>query len=259
MRSILAAVVAAVFLLPATALASPVATNDAQYNQYGAVFPDPLGGCQASGIKPCSPSARGNQPASQFIQYQEMIDGLKFLNSKPQWRRYLEVWPLDGKVGDGSGTNERAAFPGNDLGHFEFTPNTGYHSVGIPTSGVGRKKSDLIAARVTDERVPDKKKRKYAVSLSIHAIERAGAEGGTRAIEDLVTAATTNRLGKGILQRGVRSHPPSFGDVLRKVVIYFIYPNPDGWRRGSVSEGGVFFQRYNGNGVDLNRDWPEVG
>ncbi len=113
--------------------------------------------------------------------------------------------------------------------------------------------------RVTDERVPDTHKKKYAVSLSIHAIERAGAEGGTRAIEDLVTAATTGRLRRSILQAGVRKNAPTFGDVLRKVVIYFIYPNPDGWRRGSVSEGGVFFQRYNGNGVDLNRDWPEVG
>ena len=26
-----------------------------------------------------------------------------------------------------------------------------------------------------------------------------------------------------------------------------------------MSEGGVFFQRYNGNGVDLNRDWPDIG
>ncbi|MGH2675717.1 MAG: CARDB domain-containing protein, partial [Actinomycetota bacterium] len=32
-----------------------------------------------------------------------------------------------------------------------------------------------------------------------------------------------------------------------------------GWRRGEVAEGGVYFQRYNGNGVDLNRDWPTVG
>ena len=50
--------------------------------------------------------------------------------------------------------------------------------------------------------------------------------------------------------------------MLRHTIIYFTYPNPDGWRRGSVSsgpEGGVFFQRYNGNGVDQNRDWPDIG
>jgi hypothetical protein len=47
--------------------------------------------------------------------------------------------------------------------------------------------------------------------------------------------------------------------VLKKTIIYFTLPNPDGWRRGSVSSGGVFFQRYNGNGVDPNRDWPDIG
>ena len=30
---------------------------------------------------------------------------------------------------------------------------------------------------------------------------------------------------------------PTFGDVLKKMVVYFTYPNPDGWRRGSVSAG----------------------
>ena len=43
--------------------------------------------------------------------------------------------------------------------------------------------------RVTDETVPDEGKKRYALSLSIHGIERAGVEGGTRAMEDLVTAA----------------------------------------------------------------------
>ena len=42
--------------------------------------------------------------------------------------------------------------------------------------------------RVTDESVPDAGKKRYALSLSIHGIERAGVEGGTRAMEDLVTA-----------------------------------------------------------------------
>ena len=57
----------------------------------------------------------------------------------------------------------------------------------------------------------------------------------------------------------VKPGAPTFADVLKKTIIYFTYPNPDGWRRGSVTEGGVFFQRYNGNGVDLNRDWPDIG
>ena len=57
----------------------------------------------------------------------------------------------------------------------------------------------------------------------------------------------------------VKAGAPTFADVLKKTIIYFTYPNPDGWRRGSVTEGGAFFQRYNGNGMDINRDWPDIG
>jgi Zinc carboxypeptidase len=240
----------------APALATPVATNDAQYAQLGRVFPDPLAGCVAT---PCNPDAQGNQAATQFIQYPEMIDGLKYLNSKKQWRQFLEVLPLDGKLGEGSGTSETAAFPGNNLGRFEFTPKKNYHSAGLPQTGNSRKVSDLIMARVTDESVPDKGKKRYAVSLSIHGIERAGAEGGTRWIEDYVTAITTGKLDKPILPPGSTTNIPTFRKALQKAIVYVFYPNPDGWRRGDVSEGGVFFQRYNGNGMDVNRDWPDVG
>ena len=99
-----------------------------------------------------------------------------------------------------------------------------------------------------------------ALSLSIHGIERAGLEGGARAMEDLVTAATADRLGEKIIAtEGMPVPVPTFEEILKKTIIYFTTPNPDGWRRGSVSEGGFFFQRYNGNGVDLNRDWPDKG
>jgi hypothetical protein len=117
----------------------------------------------------------------------------------------------------------------------------------------------LIVVRVTDESVPDRNKKRYALSLSIHGIERAGVEGGTRAIEDLVTAGTTGRAGQKVVPGSANPPSPTFAQVLRNTVIYFTYPNPDGWQRGSVSSGGVFFQRYNGNGVDLNRDWPDIG
>jgi hypothetical protein len=247
-------------LFPAAAAATPVATSDAEYTVLGRVFPDPLGACSAASAV-CSPNAQGNVPAIQFIQHQELIDGLKFLNSRPDWRRFLEVLVLDGKLGEGSGTQAgNTMFPGNNLGTLEFTPKPEFISAGLPTSTLERKKSDLVVARVTDESVPDKGKKRYVLSLSIHGIERAGAEGGTRALEDLVTALTSGRWSSPILPMVSRfASGPSFGDVLRKTVIYFTYPNPDGWRRGSVTEGGVFFQRYNGNGVDLNRDWPDIG
>ena len=86
------------------------------------------------------------------------------------------------------------AFPGNNLGKLEFTPEAGV-PVGRPADDrrSSRKKSDLIVVRVTDETVPDAGKKRYALSLSIHGIERAGVEGGTRAMEDLVTAAHDRR------------------------------------------------------------------
>ncbi|HEX2087944.1 MAG TPA: M14 family zinc carboxypeptidase, partial [Solirubrobacteraceae bacterium] len=251
--------------LPATpAFATPVATNDGAYAVLGRVFPDPLGGCQNAGTEPCSPNAQGNVPATQFIGVDEFVDAIEYMNSKPEWQRYLEVLPLDGRMGENDGDAPPAAtpaeaFPGNNLPSFGFTPRTEYKSVGLPTTTRERQKSDIYMLRVTDETVPDDQKQTYAMSLSIHGIERAGVEGGTRAMEDLVTAFDTGKHDDPIVPPDTLPNAPTFDDVLKKMVLYFTYPNPDGWRRGSVSTGGVFFQRYNGNGVDLNRDWPDVG
>ena len=256
MRAAGAAALLCALLLAAPAAATPVADTDSEYSGLGRVFPDPLANCKGT---PCSPFAQGNVPATQFIGYQEFVSGMTFLNSKPEWRRYLEVWPLDGKVGAGSQTKPgNDMFPGNDLGKLEFTPKAAYQSAGLATSQQSRSKSDVYVVRVTDETVPDAGKKRYALSLSIHGIERAGAEGGIRAIEDLVTAGTLGTANKKILPDAA-GPSPTFGETLRKTIIYFTLPNPDGWRRGSVSEGGVFFQRYNGNGMDLNRDWPDIG
>src|SRR5205085_723175 len=114
---------------------------------------------------------------------------------------------------------------------------------------------------------PDAGKKRFTLSLSIHGIERAGAEGGIRAMEDLVTAATTGKAGDSLVPDSVDPDAATFDDVLKHAIVYFTFPNPDGWRRGSTSDlvdepsdcddtmapcmggGGVFFQRYNGNGV----------
>ena len=273
-RSVIVALALVATALSATpAAAFPVATNDPSYNALGRIFPDPLAACSQGGPEPCSPNAQGRVPATQFIGVDEFVDAIEFMNSKDEWRRYLEVWPLDGRAGANDGNepphaSSRDAFPGNNLDNYEFTPRTEYKSVGLPTTTRDRHKSDLYVLRVTDETVPDDQKKKYVMSLSIHGIERAGVEGGTRAIEDLVTAYTTQmddgrlRADHPIVPDGTLPNAPTFGDVLKKMVLYFTYPNPDGWRRGSVTAvpfGGVFFQRYNGNGVDLNRDWPDVG
>ncbi|HEX8119996.1 MAG TPA: M14 family zinc carboxypeptidase [Solirubrobacteraceae bacterium] len=264
--AMLALALAATALTTATASAFPVATDDNSYGVLGRIFPDPMGGCQNAGTSPCSPNAQGNVPSTQFIGVDEFVDGLHFMNSKPEWQRYLEVCPLDGRAGANDGDEpplpNQQAFEGNNLSSCDFSPKTEYKSVGLPRTDRSRLKSDLYVLRVTDETVPDDQKKKYAVSLSIHGIERAGVEGGTRAAEDLVTAYTTGLAEKRIVPDGTIPNAPTYGDVLKKMIVYFIYPNPDGWRRGSVSsgqDGGVFFQRYNGNGVDLNRDWPDVG
>jgi hypothetical protein len=246
-----------VFVLSAPAAASPVATNDGSYQALGRVFPDPMAGCQKS-AGTCSPYAQGNVPASQFIGIDEFVDAIKYMNSKPAWQRYMEIEALDGKLGDGAGSGKAPDIPGNNLSP-EFTPNKDFASAGLPTTDLDRKKSDLMVIRVTDENVPDKGKKRYALSLSIHGIERAGAEGGIRAMEDLVTSHDTGLAAQKIVRDSIVKGAPTFDDVLKKSIIYFTLPNPDGWRRGSVSSGGVFFQRYNGNGVDPNRDWPDIG
>jgi hypothetical protein len=196
------------------------------------------------------------------------------MNSNPIWSKYMEVQVLDGKIGAngageavpdanlGVGSPGASVFAGNNL-PLEYDPKPQYKSAGLPTTNLDRESADLIVVRVTDESVPDAGKKRYALSLSIHGIERAGVEGGTRAMEDLVTAATTGRSNDPVVPANPAvpgsQNSPSFAEILKHTIVYFTYPNPDGWRRGSVTEGGVFFQRYNGNGVDVNRDWPDIG
>jgi hypothetical protein len=273
-RRVVIAVLATVGALVGTAApaaATPVATSDAEYTALGRVFPDPLAACSLAGTEPCSPNAQGNVPATQFIQIGEFVNALTYMNQRAEWRNYMEVLVLDGKINannpssqvpeaalDVGDTPGDAMFPGNNL-PLEFNPRPQHLSAGLPTTDLARRKSDLITVRVTDETVPDAGKERYALSLSIHGIERAGIEGGTRAAEDLITAFTTGVDDEPVVPESVRPGAPTFADVLRESIIYFTYPNPDGWRRGSVTEGGAFFQRYNGNGVDLNRDWPDIG
>ena len=244
--------------LAAPAAATPVATDDGSYTALGRVFPDPLAGCQEAGTSPCSPNAQGNTPAVQFIGVDEFVDAIRYMNSREDWQPYMDIIALDGKLGDGAGSTTKDVDSGNNV-PLEFKPDPKYVSAGLPTTDVDRQKSDLVAVRVTDESVPDRGKKRYTLSLSIHGIERAGAEGGIRAMEDLVTAFTKGKDKQAIVPKEVQAASPTFAEVLQKTIIYFTLPNPDGWRRGSVSSGGVFFQRYNGNGVDPNRDWPDIG
>ena len=191
-------------MLATPAAATPVATSDATYSGLGRVFPDPLAGCQPA--RPaCDPNAQGNVPAVQFIQFQEFVDALDLHEREPglvevhggpgprrQDRRQRAPARPSPTPTSASARPARRSSPGNNL-PLEFDPKPEYKSAGLPTTTLGRESADLIVVRVTDESVPDAGKKRYALSLSIHGIERAGVEGGTRAMEDLVTAATTGR------------------------------------------------------------------
>ena len=205
----------------------------------GRVFPDLLAGCQHPASEPCSPNAQGNVPAAQFIQYGEFVDALKCYDEPARGVEALHgVWPLDGKLGDGSGTGMGSdAFPATASGSWSSLPRR------VPVGGpadddLERKKSDVFVVRVTDESVPTRARSATRCRCRSTGIERAGVEGGTRAMEDLVTAATTGKAARPVVPASVEAGAPSFSDVLKKT-IYFTYPNPDGWRRGSTLEGGV--------------------
>lgn len=235
----------------AVSVATPVAIDETTYTEFGRVFPDPHGCVRGLPLK--SPWAKGNVCAAQYIQWDEAIGGLGFLQER--FPRYLQLLDLRTQFGD------LEAFDDLDL-----------MSAGLPRADLTRDRRDLYVAKVTDRNsaVPEAQRLHFVYSLSIHGIERAGIEGGIRAIEDLVTwaacetalnaapaCATEGPFPKRILEP--TNSGPTAGEVLRGAVIYFVLSNPDGWHRGEVTEAGVFFQRYNGNGMDLNRDFPTIG
>ena len=239
-----------------TANAFPVAADDARYLAYGRVFPDPHGCLR--GLPGARPWAKGNVCAVQFLQWQDVLDGLGYLESR--FEGMIEL------------INLREKFVTDP----DFLEDE-LQSAGIPQEDLSRAKRDLHVIKVTDasSKVPEKDRKHFAYSLSIHGIERAGIEGGIRAAEDLVTWAACEKSAdaspacanegvsperpKRLLDAFDPPEGPTAGEVLNKAVIYFVLSNPDGWSRGEVTKGNVFFQRYNGNGIDVNRDWPPQG
>jgi hypothetical protein len=188
-----------------------------------------------------------------------MVSGMSYLERL--FPRFIEFYNLERDFGDGSNCATSLSFDD-------------YCSAGLPRQGVPnqRVKSDLYMIRITDESVSAKGKKLFAFPLSIHGIERAGAEAGVRAAEDLATWGACEAGVAGPLvncaQEGPIPHPLmetmpgssiTAGEALRRSAIYFIFPNPDGWRRGDMDNLARFYQRYNGNGVDANRDWPTLG
>ncbi|MGH2711204.1 MAG: M14 family zinc carboxypeptidase [Actinomycetota bacterium] len=263
---------------PTVADATPVNSTAASYNLCARVYGDPQAYWPSPSQAPQqSPFAKGmgtpNCRASEFITYQEMINGNNFLeNLLPD---FVEFYNLEDDFGDGT---DCATAPAT---------NQELCSAGLNRFGGGlteRNRQDLYLLKITDERVPDTDKKFFAFPLSIHGIERAGVEGGTRAAEDLATWAWCEATANGeTLQAAAGAaagaapdcgleapvpHPVletqpdtslTAGTVLKQSAVYFIYANPDGWRRGDPDNVPRGYMRYNGNSVDMNRDWPTVG
>ncbi|HUG83095.1 MAG TPA: cell wall-binding repeat-containing protein [Euzebya sp.] len=250
---VLAVALAGQVAAPPQAGATPIATDDEAYASFQRVFPDPQG-CLTEGPG-VSPFAEGAVCSTDFIQFQEMVAGIEYLQTiDPEafgglypdggrpFAEFVELQRLDEDHADALNLED-----GDGL------------SAGLPQNDLSREHSPLYMIKVTDSAsdIPESDREHFIFSLSVHGIERAGAEGGIRAAEDLVTWAATDPDRPLVTTDPRRS--VTVADALRESVIYFAMPNPDGWVRGDTTEQGVFYQRYNGNGVDLNRDWPAQG
>jgi hypothetical protein len=125
----------------------------------------------------------------------------------------------------------------------EWTHNKAYVSAG---------KRQLPVIRLTDERVHGPKN-KVVVSLSIHANEPAGREGGFRYVENVARWWKTDRKHK--LYSGDVAMPLDY--VLAHTEVWLGVMNADGWAAGDLGNG--VYSRTNDKGTDLNREFATVG
>ncbi|MBW3562976.1 MAG: hypothetical protein KY437_10825 [Actinobacteria bacterium] len=260
-------------LLPAVPAAAEdvcfpgVDINEEIYQLQARVFPDPHAYWPSSqGVPGESPWAKGMgacRPAD-FIAWDEAIHGLEFL-AEDLFPDFVELYDLSDPDGRFAAILDLEAGEGM--------------SAGLPSEDLSREKSPMYMLRVTDEQdttIPIGDRDHFVFTLSIHGIERAGVEGGLRAAEDLATWAACEKHGDedtlancDLEEAGPDEPHPiletlpdesiTAGDALKRTSVWFVLSNPDGWRRGDKQEGHFFYQRYNGNGMDLNRDWPVRG
>ncbi len=259
-RAVVVAVTTLAVTVPAAG-ALPVPDDLASYELCGRVFPDPHAFWPAPGPLPLqSPFAKGSAlcRSLDFLGWDETIGGLRFLEELlPD---FVEVYDLSD--------------PDGPLAHALDLEGGEGRSAGLPTLDLGRERVPMYLVRITDEAstdIPIEERAHFVFGLSIHGSERAGVEGGIRAAEDLATWAACEG-DEDVLPtcaaNGPFPHPiletmpdesTTAGDALRRSSVWFVLLNPDGWRRGDKQGGGFFFQRYNGNGMDLNRDWANEG
>ncbi|HET6404007.1 MAG TPA: M14 family metallopeptidase [Candidatus Thermoplasmatota archaeon] len=139
-------------------------------------------------------------------------------------------------------------------------------SVGWDAIPSGHHTFDVFVVRVSNyaSDLPVEDKIRIVFQLSIHGNEKGGREGGLRIIEDLVRNV------------GYVADHPEMRAYLDYMELLFVFPQPDGWTHeeaeyrhncaryialntvaGCVETQN--FVRTNGNGVDVNRQWPTTG
>jgi hypothetical protein len=240
---------------------APVPPDASAYALCGRVFPDPQAHWPATDALPTeSPFAKGNAAcrAADFLGFDETIAGLRLLEDLlPDYVELYDLSDDDGPLADA----------------LDLSGGEGM-SAGLATVDLKRDKAPMYLLRITDEAADEvaiEDREHFVFGLSIHGIERAGVEGGIRAAEDLATWAACEADSDALPTcelNGPYPHPiletlpeesTTAGDALRHSSVWFVLSNPDGWQRGDKQQGGFFYQRYNGNGMDLNRDWPNPG
>ncbi len=202
----------------------------------GRVFPEAAGSTEYIQYLP--------DPQTGFREYQH---GLEYLAQRyPRWVSVFTLRSLYGDDAVSMGPDRNRSYDGDDTGD-------GF---------------DILVVKLTDHQVPDEGKQTLLFSLSVHADEKGGIEGGVRAVEDLALAAEDGSH----ISDGVPGYDSTTGkdpvfhsyrvrELLKKEAVYFIDFNIDGWVRGDhfAPEYGSLYTRQNYANTDLNRQMPTVG
>lgn len=149
-----------------------------------------------------------------FIDYEQMIDGMRHLEADHSER--LDFYSI------GTSPGFENAISGRD------------------------DPKDVYIAEITND-ISDQEsyeaKTKVLYSLSIHGVERQGAEAGTRFVENILTG-----------------REPETEALLDEAVLIFIYPNPDGWVAPHPQyPSQPTYKRGNAEVGDTNRQFPVTG
>jgi hypothetical protein len=188
--------------------------------------------------------------------FREYQDGIDYLAQK--YPRFVKVTKLSDVYGPG------AVSVGRDGKRPGETGDTGGYEIPV--------------IKITDNTVPDEGKKRLFFSLSIHANERGGLEGGLRTAEDLAMGATQS-AGQpfAYIPDGYDNYDSSTGkrpvfhnwpvsELLKHEVLYLVDVNIDGWAVGDWLAPGsttpyspMLYTRGNALGTDLNRQMPTLG